>query len=169
MFHCRNCSDNLKDSIAVALRHSRRQAQLVYDRRTANQKKAEAVAFTQTTAESSRGDVTVQEGDGSSSSDDHDVHDFPIGSFVGLVEQNSTLNAPKVLIGRVNRHEKKRQARLLHYENVRGKNYKLNLDGEEWIEKLDSLISVSMVPSKKMPDQYVLCTSLRSIHKQVKK
>ena len=87
----------MKESLAVALRHSREQAQKTYDRRTANQKRAAALQFARQKAEA----VMEREDDGSDKSprSDH-LSDFSVGDFVGLVMEDSTLNDPCVFVGR---------------------------------------------------------------------
>ena len=91
-----NCSDSLKDSLAVALRHSREQAQTTYDRRTANQKKAAALQFARKKAESAMG---REDDGGEQSSRSDDLSNFSVGDFVGLVMEDSTLNNPCVFVG----------------------------------------------------------------------
>lgn len=140
------------------------------------QKKEKALAFTQQLAESTQSDEASsssgQEDESSSNSgqeedDDNNLNEFPLGSFVGLVQEGSTLDCPMILIGRVNGFTKKGLVRLLHYKHCKGKNYALSLDGEKWTEKLNSLVAVQMKPSNKIPEQFTLTTSLKSIHKQV--
>jgi len=95
------------------------------------------------------------------------VRNFPLGAFVWLAESNSSLNNPKILIGRVLSHKTNGEVSLLHYIHVKAKNYKLSFDGSTWSENSKSMVLVKMEPSKKMPDHFVLCTSLRAIHRQI--
>lgn len=93
---------------------------------------------------------------------------FAPGDFVALVEKGSTLSNPKILIGRISHYTKPgEEVSLLYYKNTKGSHYALELDGSSWTETVNSLVSVNMGISKKIPDQYVLNTSKRSIHKQV--
>ncbi|KAK3736624.1 hypothetical protein QZH41_018295 [Actinostola sp. cb2023] len=91
------CSDSLKDSIASALRHTVKQSQATYDRRTANQKKqgAMSLATELVRASTSRASIeTRKEGKGDSCS-------LEVGDFVALLEEGSTLKYPKVFIGQI--------------------------------------------------------------------
>lgn len=158
----------MKDSLASALRHSRRQAQSVYDRRTMAEKKDEAVAFARDLAESSATTSVPCENDQTASAAIVDCEKFAPGDFVAVVEANSTLNNPKILIGRVMYFTKPGQeVALLHYRNIKANNYVLEVDGSCWTESVKSLVSVKMSLSTKVPDQYVLKISRRAIHKQV--
>ena len=153
----------MKDSLAAALRHTRQQAQSTYDRRTANEKKELALALAQRTAEQG-GPGTLEEpqvppGDGQPQ--------HGLGDFVGLVEQDSTLREPKILIGRVHAFLPEDQALLLWYKSMGAGMYCLQADGSQWVESLSALVPVSVKPAKGKPNGYRLTTSLRTIHKAV--
>ena len=107
----------MKDSLAVALRHSREQAQTTYDRRTANQKKAAALQFARNKAESAMG----REDDGGEQSPrSDDLSNFSVGDFVGLVMEDSTLNNPCVFVGRIHKLLPDNQVSLLWYKHKGG-------------------------------------------------
>ena len=93
----RNCSDSLKSSLASALRHSQRQAQNTYDRRTLSEKKKQAVDYARDLAET---DGSLQDVASTSTASTTRLK-FKPGAFVAAVEEGSTLNKPKILIGRV--------------------------------------------------------------------
>ena len=152
---CSNCTDALKASIAAALRHSQGQAQRTYDRRTANEKKQLAVDMAREFAEEAANSCAEQAGSSHSSAD----CEFSQGDFVAVVEADSTLKSPKVLVGQVQR--------LVDRQAVPGNVYKLHLDGTEWVEAIDSLVAVTLSPAKNKPGCFRLNSSLRSIHKQV--
>ncbi|KAK3729296.1 hypothetical protein QZH41_002214 [Actinostola sp. cb2023] len=79
------CSDSLKESIASALRHTRKQSQTTYDRRTANEKKKGALSlaeeFVRASSSAMESRKDYEAGDESCS--------FGIGDFVALLEQVS--------------------------------------------------------------------------------
>ena len=156
------CDDTMKDSLAAALRHSREQAQTTYDRRTANDKKKRALALTRRKAESEEGQEAEQEvgeADGES--------EIVLADFVGLVEEESTLHKPSILLGRVHEFLPGNQVSLLWYKRGAGSLYSLHFDGTRWVEDLSALVPVSVKAAKSKPNCYRLCTSLRSIHKAV--
>ena len=159
-----SCDDSLKDSLAVALRHSRQQAQSTYDRRTANQKKAAALQFARKKAEAIMG----REDDASEQSpSSEDVSDFSVGDFVGLVMEDSTLNDPCVFVGRIQKLLPGNQVSLLWYKHKGGALYSLEVGGDGWIEDSSALVPISVKPAKGKVDCYRLATSLRTIHKAV--
>ena len=89
-----------------------------------------------------------------------------VGDFVGLVEEGSTLNNPKVLIGQVHSMLPNGKASLLWYKAYKNL-FKLELDGQQWLEDLECLVPVTMTPVRNKPACYRLSNSLRSIHKAV--
>ena len=159
-----NCDDAMKDSLAVALRHSREQAQSTYDRRSVNQKKAAAFQFARSKAEA----VMDQDENGAEKGPDSDKQsDVSVGDFVGLVTEDSTLKDPSVLVGRVQELLPGDQACLLWYKHKGGGLYSLEVEGGRWIEPLSALVSITVKPAKGKVDSYRLSTSLRTIHKEV--
>ena len=159
-----DCNDAMKDSLAVALRHSREQAQSTYDRRTANQKKEAAVRFAREKAES----AMEQEDDGGEQSPTSDDQSgVSVGEFVGLVMDDSTLTDPSVLVGRVQELLSGSRASLLWYKHKGGGLYSLEVEGRPWIEDLNALVPITMKPARGKVDCYRLTTSLRTIHKAV--
>lgn len=159
-----NCGDSMKESLAVALRHSREQAQKTYDRRTANQKKAPALQFARKKAEA----AMEREDDGSEQSprSDH-LSDFSVGDFVGLVMEDSTLDDPCVFVGRIQELLRGNQVCLLWYKHKGGALYSLEVEGDKWIEDSSALVPITVKPARGKPDCYRLTTSLRTIHKAV--
>ena len=117
----------MKESLAVALRHSREQAQKTYDRRTANQKKAPALQFARKKAEA----AMAGEDNGSEQSprSDH-LSDFSVGDFVGLAMEDSTLNDPRVFVGRIHKLLQGNQVSLLWYKHKGGALYLLEVEGD---------------------------------------
>ncbi|KAK3735217.1 hypothetical protein QZH41_001202 [Actinostola sp. cb2023] len=128
------CSDSLKESIASVLRHTRKQSQAIYDRRTTNQKKQGAVSLATELvhASSSRAIETRKEGKGDSCS-------FDIGDFVVLLEEGSTLKYPKIFIGQIQSFFEDNQASLLWYRNTRGSEYTFQFKPEPWLENIEAL------------------------------
>lgn len=159
MFY-RKCTDSLKDSLAAALRHSRKQAQLTYDKRTTFQRKQEACDFARQCAEDS---IATQE------QAEPSPCPFSVGDFVAIVEKDSTLKEPKVLIGQIQHFKQSNQeVSLLWYRHrVALNSYSLELDGESWMENVDALHSVKMAPLKGKQGHYKLSTAKRSLHKAV--
>lgn len=93
---------------------------------------------------------------------------FSPGDFVGLVEEGSTLQQPRVLVGRVHSLLSGGRAGLLWYKALGGGIYGLELDGSRWEEPLAALSVISVKPAKgKKPNCYRLSTSLRTLHKAV--
>ena len=152
----------MKESLAAALRHSRQQAQSTYDRRTANQKKALALELARGRAEQSE-----QGEQASSDQDDGTASPHKIGDFVGLVEEGSCLQQPKILLGRLHVFLPGGQASLLWYKCIGAGLYCLEVDGSQWVELVSSLVPVRVKPAKGKANCYRLCTSLRTIHKAV--
>lgn len=166
-----DCTDALKTSLAAALRHSPEQAQRTYDRRTANQKKQMAVTFTRQYAESELEDGMQP---GCSPVDDAPLLveecAFKPGDFVATVEDGSSLNAPKILLGQVQALPgpgDDGKVLLLWYKAISPNLYKLKLDGQHWRESIVRLTSVVVKAAKNRPGVYRLTTSLRRIHKAV--
>lgn len=159
-----DCTDQMKDSLAAALRHSREQAQSTYDRRTANQKKELALGLAQRTAEQGGSGSAEQESQ-APSGDGQAPH--KLGDFVGLVEEDSTLQEPKILLGRIHAFLPEEQALLLWYKSMGAGVYCLQADGTQWVESLSALVPVSVKPAKGKPNGYRLTASLRTIHKAV--
>ena len=109
-----NCGNAMKDSLVVALRHSREQAQSTYKRRTANQKKTPALQFGRKKAEA----AIEWEGDGSEQRPrSDDLSDFLVGDFIGLEMEYSTLNDPCVFVGRIHKLLPGNQVSLLWYKH----------------------------------------------------
>lgn len=131
------------------------------------EKKNEAVEFTRNLAESPRVNNSDENDQAPSNAIPPDSK-FAPADFVAVVEADSTLNNPKILVGRVLHFTKPgEEVALLHYRNIKANNYVLAVDGSCWTESIGSLVSVRMCASSKLPDQYVLKTSRRAIHKQV--
>ena len=154
----------MKESIASALRHTRRQSQTTYDRRTANEKKKGALSlaeeFVRASSSAMESRKDYEAGDESCS--------FGIGDFVALLEQGSTLREPKVFVGQIQSfHLDKRQVTLLWYKHIRGSEYTFQFEREPWIENIEALLPVTMKAMKKTAGVYKLGRSLISIHKAV--
>lgn len=154
----------MKDSLAFALRHSREAAQNVYDRRTANERKQKAVEMARQKAESATAqDVQEQEPVESSDSETG----LQPGQFVGLVEPDSSLQAPRILLARVHSFQPGRQASLLWYKHLGGSVYGLEVDGSQWLESIEALVAVTVKPAKNRPGCVRLFTSPRTVHKAI--
>ena len=94
-------------------------------------------------------------------------HNFKPGDFVAMVEGNGTCNAPRILVGQVASFVSETVVLLLWYKPVRNNLYKLELNGEQWEENVDCLITVEVEPVKDPLGCYRLLTSRLAIHKQV--
>lgn len=81
----------MKDSLAKALRHSREMAQNTYDRRTAAEKNTMAVSLARQAAE--------QAEESTAGGEDEDA--IKVGDFVAVVEADSTIQQPRILLARV--------------------------------------------------------------------
>lgn len=119
------------------MKHSRRQAQTTYDRRTAHDKKRLAIDYAQMSAAKS-----LEEAERAS-------YVPKAGDFVGLVEQGSTARRPKILVAQV-QYSAGKDVHLLWYEPVKGlrNGYKIKLDGKPWIEPVEALTPVQMEATK---------------------
>lgn len=159
-----DCTDALKASLAAALRHSRQQAQRTYDRRTANDRKRLAVDLARDYAED-----RLDEGSdgGQAQPQSSDDCPFKAGDFVAVVEEDSRLNCPKVLIGQIHSLGQEGEVSLLWYKNVSKNFYRLQHGSGQWRESVDSLVPVTVKVPKNRPGLYQLCTSPRQIHKVV--
>jgi len=162
----RDCTDSMKDSLASALRHTRKQAQVTYDRRTSNEKKARAVAMTTQYAQTSMDAIeTRKQARDEPKSRSLDIH---VGDFVGLIEEDSTMQNPKVLIGQIQcLIDVDNRASLLWYKHISSNQYTFQFQSEEWIENLEAMIPVTMKAIKQSPGAYKLSNTLRSIHKKL--
>ena len=110
----------MKNSLTAALRHSSDQAQRIYDRHTANQKKNMAVGLARRCARGQLdSDSDSQTEDKQEEEEDQDTPSsnasIKLGQFVGLVDNNSTSTQPRVLIGQV-QSITNREASLLWYK-----------------------------------------------------
>ena len=165
----RDCDDAVKDSIASALRHSRREAERTYDRRTCQEKKRAALDLAQAgSCRALEDEAQAQEDDQEEEQQQRaDAAQRPTpGSFVGLVQEDSTLYRPRVLLGLVQTYPSRNEASLLWYKHVRKGVYVLELDGKQWVEPIQALVPVKTKPDK--PSGGVrLVTSLRTIHKAI--
>ena len=146
-FHS-DCTDALKESLVTALRHPREQAQHTYDRRTANDKKQLAFSLAREYAEE-RWDEDIDI-DPVQLQPEDDCH-FQPGEFVGVVEEDSTLNRPKILIGQIHCFIGQADASLLWYKKVSCGLYKLQLTGKWWMESQKSLVPVTLKAAKNRP------------------
>ena len=147
----------MKDSLAAALRHSREQAQSTYDRRKANQKKALAFELARRTTGEPDGEEQP-----SSDRDEDTTSPHKIGDFVGLVEEGSCLQQPRVLLGRLHAFLPGGRASLLWHKCAGAGLYCLEVDGSQWVKSLSSLVPVKVKPAKGKTNCYRLCTSLRT-------
>ena len=98
---------------------------------------------------------------------DTEEHKFKPGDFVALVEGTSTCNAPQILVGQVASFVSETEVLLLWYKPIRNNLYKLELNGEQWMENVDCLVAVEVKPVKDPLGCYRLLTSQLAIHKQV--
>lgn len=159
----RNCTDPLKESVAAALRHSKRQSQVTYDRRTSMQRKSLACDFAQAESENFQ-----QSRDQPRARNSTTPSAFKAGDFVAVVEESSTLKSPKVLIGQILHFLDKGEVSLLWYKRCdNSSTYYMVLDGKQWVEHQDSLCAIEMVPVRGKMGHLKLSTSLRLLHKSV--
>lgn len=154
----------MKDSIAVALRHSRKQADRTYDRRTRTEKKQPALEFARSLAQKNSEptrDLTA--------TPPHRAKEpqFEPGDFVGLVEEGSTLSDPCILLGRVLYYVSETRVALLWYKTTSFNTYDLAFEGDNWIEDESCLVPVKVCRTKKRPGFYSLLTAKRTVHKAV--
>lgn len=152
-----DCTEQMKDSLAKALRHSREMAQNTYDRRTAVEKNTMAVSLARQAAE--------QAEESTAGGEDEDA--IKVGDFVAVLEADSTIQQPRILLARVQAFLPERMAALLWFRSDGGSLYSLHLDGSCWRESLDCLVPVSVRAAKGRPHSYRLLTSARTVHKQV--
>ena len=163
-FHS-DTTDALKASLAAALRHSRDQAEKTYNRRTANEKKECAVRVAREYAQDIISNPAMTETTHISTvSEQPPETNIKVAQFVALLEEGSTLRSPKILNGQVHSFLDNAKVSLLWYKAHKN-NYKLEIDGEQWIEDVNCCLPVRMTPVKNKPGIYHLNDSLRSIHK----
>ena len=158
------CDDSMKDSLSVALRHSRDAAQKVYDRRTANERKQRAIDLARRkaeTADQEREAELCSEGTA-----DADTEVEP-GQFVALLEPESTLQRPRILLARVHSFLPDPQVQLLWYKALAPSLYGLEIDGVNWVESIDCLVPVTVKPARNKPGCFRLFTSLQEVYKAV--
>ena len=88
----------MKESIASAMRHSRREAEKTYDRRTGPERKRIALSFAQSEVSRLEDD---EEGEPHWVKRNQSVDAFNIGDFVAYRCSESTLEKPVFLLGRI--------------------------------------------------------------------
>ena len=147
--------------MAAALRHTRRQAQQTYDRRTSNERKQLAISLASEFVEQGLEAVTARQ------SDSGHCSTLKVGDFVGLVEEGSSDRRPKVLIGRIRSFVDEDQANLLWYRHESQNKYFFQFDTNPWVESVDALVPANVTSLKRTPGLCKLNTSLKSIHKAV--
>ena len=69
------------------------------------------------------------------------------GSFVGLVQEDSTLHR-RVLLGRVQTYPSRNEVSLFWYKHIRRDMYVFELDGKQWVEPIQALVPVKTPPDK---------------------
>ncbi|EDO28255.1 predicted protein [Nematostella vectensis] len=154
------CTDAMKDSSASALRHTRKQAQLTYDRRNSSEKKSLAVSLASELAENTIESLSAQPSDRNAGLDK--------GSWVALTVEGSTLANPNILLARIQNLMPGRKASLLWFKATAEKGlYAFHYDEASWIEGLDALVPVQVKEIKNSPGLYKLTTSLKKIHRAV--
>ncbi|EDO26348.1 predicted protein, partial [Nematostella vectensis] len=147
------CTDAMKDSLASALRHTRKQAQLTYDRRNSSEKKSLAVSLASELAENTIESLSAQPSDRNAGLDK--------GSWVALTVEGSTLANPNILLARIQNLMPGRRASLLWFKATAEKGlYGFHFDEASWIESLDALVPVQVKEIKNSPGLYKLTTSL---------
>ncbi|EDO28077.1 predicted protein [Nematostella vectensis] len=147
-------TDAMKDSLASALRHTRKQAQLTYDRRNSSEKKSLAVSLASELAENTIESLSAQPSDRNSGLDK--------GSWVALTVEGSTLANPNILLARIQNLMPGRKASLLWFKATAEKGlYAFHYDEASWIESLDALVPVQVKEIKNSPGLYKLTTSLK--------
>ncbi|EDO29448.1 predicted protein, partial [Nematostella vectensis] len=102
------CTDAMKDSLASALRHTRKQAQLTYDRRNSSEKKSLAVSLASELAENTIESLSAQPSDRNAGLDK--------GSWVALTVEGSTLANPNILLARIQNLMPGRKASVLWFK-----------------------------------------------------
>ncbi|XP_048585125.1 uncharacterized protein LOC125567988 [Nematostella vectensis] len=154
------CTDAMKDSLASALRHTRKQAQLTYDRRNSSEKKSLAVSLASELAENTIESLSAQPSYRNAGLDK--------GSWVALTVEGSTLANPNILLARIQNLMPGRRASLLWFKATAEKGlYAFHYDEASWIESLDALVPVQVKEIKNSPGLYKLATSLKKIHRAV--
>ncbi|EDO28388.1 predicted protein, partial [Nematostella vectensis] len=154
------CTDAMKDSLASALRNTRKQAQLTYDRRNSSEKKSLAVSLASELAENTIESLSAQPSDRNAGLDK--------GSWVALTVEGSTLANPNILLARIQNLMPGRKASLLWFKATAEKGlYAFHYDEASWIESLDALVPVQVKEIKNSPGLYKLTTSLKKIHRAV--
>ncbi|XP_048585327.1 uncharacterized protein LOC125568059 [Nematostella vectensis] len=129
------CTDAMKDSLASALRHTRKQAQLTYDRRNSSEKKSLAVSLASELAENTIESLSAQPSDRNAGLDK--------GSWVALTVEGSTLANPNILLARIQNLMPGRKASLLWFKATAEKGlYAFHYDEASLIESLDALVPV---------------------------
>ena len=158
------CNDSIKESIAAAMRHSKREAERTYDRRTGMERKRLALSF----AQKQVSEIADSDEDSTMVTSAKPALSLKIGEFVALACSDSTLQKPKILLGRIT-HQSDESVNLLWYENLKDRKsqnlYRLCLDGKECKEQPESLTRVNVVSSTREGDTVILLTEPTEIHR----
>ena len=211
----------MKSSLAAALRHSRKQAEETYDRRTANDRKRQAVSLARGFAEEqlleyaqapdpktqkqllndspgavpttsecllndspgavpTTSECLLNDSPGAvPTTSECLLNDSPRavpttsecpfkpGEFVGLVEDESSPERPKILLAQVHSVVGQADVSLLWYKRVSQGLYKLELSGNQWNKSSSCLVPVTVKPAAKRSGLYRLCTLPLEIHRAV--
>lgn len=88
-----------------------------------------------------------------------------VGEFVGAIEKGSTLQMPRVLIGRVYMNLGNK-LELLWYKRTNTNAYKLCLNGNVWLESLSCLTKVDMLETEEQ-DNFRLVSKHSHIYRSV--
>ena len=146
------------------MRHSKREAERTYDKRTGVERKRLALSFAQKQVR----EIADSDEESTMVTKAKPAFSLQIGDFVALACNDSTLEKPKILLGRI-MHQSDESVNLLWYENLKDRKsqnlYRLCLDGEEWKQQPESLIRVKVVSSTRESDTVVLLTEPKEIHR----
>jgi hypothetical protein len=164
-------TDSLAANVADAMRHTVTQQLQVYDRRTTQDRTAEAIKFT-----SNLTTRALQEAPAHANSSFHEDEEeeddadtqYEVGDIVALVKSTSTLPNPDILLGKVLRaNSRKREALLAHLEpvpNTRNR-FRLKIGKDSWSESYDALIFPVDILYDERTHLYTLRTTPQEIHR----
>lgn len=149
------------------MRHSKREAERTYDRRTSVERKRQALSFAHHQVNRFEDDEDDEENEMPKAA--KAASSFELGQFVGCACVGSTLDKPDIMLGRI-QHKNNKGVELLWYKNVKDRKskhlYKLCLDSARWNEKRESLVSVIVSPTSEI-DTVLLKTDAKDVHRAI--
>ena len=139
----------------------------MYDRRTSQDRTAQAVKFTAELTASALGTGGTEEASRDDAQEDASDGEFEVGDIVGLVDRISTRVNPHLILGKILRtYPRKKEVLLAHLAPVANtrKKYKLVVGKDSWTESVNALVYPVDVAYDEETNIYTLRTTPLQIY-----